>query len=64
MKIEPNISHGLKIDPIKFQIWKLQLYKYLSLAAPMRATAPILMGFQKSGRPYRKGISKKRLPLS
>ena len=25
MKIEPNISHGFKIDPIKFQIWKLQI---------------------------------------
>ena len=59
MEIEPNISHGFEIDPIKFQIWKLQLHKILLLTAPMRAAAPILMGFQKSGCTYLKGVFKK-----
>ena len=67
MKIEPNISHGFKIDPIKFQIWKLQIvitspYEsgHTILKGFQKVAAPILKGFfkkQKSG-PYLKGISK------
>jgi hypothetical protein len=32
MKIEPNISHGFKIDSIKFQIWKPQIGKKINIA--------------------------------
>ena len=59
MKFGPNISHAFEIDPIKFQIWKLELHKFLSLAAPMRAATPILMGSQKSSRTYLNGVFKK-----
>ena len=31
MEIEPNISHSFKINPIKFQIWKLNYYFWLPL---------------------------------
>ena len=43
MKIEPNISHAFKIDPIKFQIWNMET-RLLLLADPMRVAAPFLKG--------------------
>jgi hypothetical protein len=62
MKIEPNISHAFKIDPIRFQIWKLQLFHFLLLAALLlvlkKVAAPISKDTQKSGHPYLKRIPK------
>ena len=67
MKIEPNISHGFKTDPIKFQMWKLLLCNFLSQkrgrpypkGVSKNTAALILKGFQKSGRPYLKGVFEK-----
>ena len=47
-----------KIDPIEFQLWKLQSHDH---AICSRGHVTLIS--KKSGRPYVNGISKKRLPL-
>jgi hypothetical protein len=61
MEIEPKKSHAFKIDPIKFQIWKQQIFNFFTAGCPYESGRPFTSGdFQKSGRPYLKGILKKR----
>ena len=47
-----------KIDPIEFQLWKLQSHDH---AICSRGHVTLIS--KKSGRPYVNGISKKRSPL-
>ena len=76
MKIEPNINHTFKIDPINFHIWKLQVFFIFITGCPYECGRPYLngdtknvagltlMGFKKCGWPYLNGIQKMQSALS